>query len=150
MSKPNINISIIDDFYHIDLSNNPKLRQILILEKLGPVNVGSLNLSNTNISTLEALLYMKIEKLILRNTGRLGMGSFSNHYTHLDAEGSKTDFSKFLKNKPVEYLNIHNTPFRNYAVLTSLKRLRTLVVSKGKLPDKVRSQLHKDCKVIEK
>ena len=93
---------------------------------------------------------MKIEKLIVRNTNKLIMRNFSNHYSHLDAEGSKTDFSKFLNNKPVEYLNIHNTPFSDFNVLSSLKRLRTLITSKGKLPDKIRQKLPKNCQIIEK
>lgn len=145
-----LDIKVVNDFYYIDLSNNPKLHTVLILEKLGPVNVKKLDISNTAIKSLQALKYMKLEELHLRNTGNLSMRDFSNYYTYLDAEGSKTDFSKYIANKPLEYLNIHNTPFSKYSVLKTLHKLRTLIVSKGKLPDSLRLQLHKDCIVIEK
>ena len=146
----NIDMKIIDDYYYIDLSNNPNLHTALILEKLGPVNVKKLNISNTSVLRLDALKYMKLEQLYVRNTGKFSMNDFSNYYTYLDAEGSKTDFSKYIAHKPIEYLNIHRTPFSKFHVLATLKKLRTLVVTKGKLPQSVRKKLHKDCKVVEK
>ncbi|MCH2207771.1 MAG: hypothetical protein MK132_18100, partial [Lentisphaerales bacterium] len=66
------------------------------------------------------------------------------------AEGSKSDFSSHLINKPVKYLNIHRTPFKNYEVLTTLKNLKTLIVTKGKLPENVKRALPENCQVIEK
>lgn len=150
LQEINIDLKIIDDDYYIDISNNPKLHTALILGKLGPINVKRLNISDTSILRLDALTYMKIEEFHARNTGVLSMHGFSNHYAYLDAEGSKTDFSKYLNNKPVKFLNIHNTPFSNYHVLPTLKQLRTLVVTKGKLPNKVKMKLHKDCTIIER
>ena len=150
LKKINLSMKIIDDYYYIDLSNNSKLHTALILEKLGPVNVKKLDISNTAIKDLTALKYMKIEEFHVRNSGKFHMKDFSNYYTYLNAEGSKTDFSKYLTNKPIEYLNIHNSPFSNYNVLNSLKKLRTLIITKDKLPAEIRSKLHKDCQVIEK
>ena len=91
-----------------------------------------------------------IINLRVSNTGKLPLKHFSHFYESLDAEGSKNDFSPFLENKPVKYLNIHRTPFGNYDVLMSLKNLKTLVVTKGKLLEMVRRQLPESCQVIEK
>ncbi|MCM8526044.1 MAG: hypothetical protein NE327_05980, partial [Lentisphaeraceae bacterium] len=145
-----IDIKIEDEFYFIDLSDNPNLQTILILEKLGPVNVKKIDISNSPIIRLDALKYMKIDELHARNTGVFEMKDFTNHYSYLDAEGSKTDFSIYLKRKPLRYLNIHNSSFSNYHILPTLKNLRTLIVSKGKLPEEVKKKLPKACRIIEK
>ena len=93
---------------------------------------------------------MKIDKLILRHTPRINLSTFDHNITHLDAEGSKTDFSSSLKGKPIEYLNIHGTPFRHYKHLLELRQLKTLIVSRGKLPPNIKQELSKTCKIIEK
>ena len=146
----NIDIKIIDDYYYIDLSNNPNLDTIMILEKFGPINVKRIDLSNTSVRRLGALKYMNIEELHIKNSLELDMDEFSNHYSYLDAERSKTDFSFYLKHKPLQYLNIHKSKFSNYRTLLSLKQLKTLVVTKDKLPNEIRVKLPKDCQVIEK
>ena len=150
LKQINLDIKIVDGYYHIDLSNNSNLRTIMILEKFGPINVETLNLSNTKVQRLNALKYMKIEKLILKNTPFMSMEDFNNHCRHLDVEGSKTDFSYYLKNKPVEYLNIHKAPFSNFRSLVTLKRLKTLIIDEGILPNETRRKLPADCMIIEK
>ncbi|MCM8539274.1 MAG: serine/threonine protein kinase [Lentisphaeraceae bacterium] len=150
LQKLHIDIQIVDDSYIIDLSNNPELHTVLILEKLGPVNVKKINMNNTAIRRLDALKYMKIEELHAKNTGLFEMNDFTNHYSYLDAEGSKTDFSIYIKSRPLRFLNIHNSSFSNYHILPTLKYLKTLIVTKGKLPDAIRKQLPTDCQVIEK
>ena len=148
----NLNISIKeeDGVYEIDLSNNPNLHTIFIIEKLGPVVVKKLDLSNTAVSYLKALKYMKVIELHVRNSKKLNMEDYELFCEYLDAEGSKTDFSLYIRNKRLHYLNIHNSAFTNYHVLPTLKSLKTLVVSKGKLPDEIRAKLRKDCQIIEK
>ena len=78
------------------------------------------------------------------------MGEFPHLYESLDAEGSKADFSIYLRNMPVRELNIHKSAFTNYHVLPTLKKLRKLTVTKGRLPEGIRRKLHKDCEIIEK
>ena len=145
-----IDIKIVDDYHYIDLSNNPRLDTIMILEKFGPINVKKIDLSNTSIRGLKALKYMNIEELYVRNTNEMDMKDFSNHFSYLDAEGSKTDFSFYIKHKPLQFLNIHKSRFLNYRSLLTLKKLKTLIVTKGKLPNEIRQKLPKDCSVIEK
>ncbi|MDD7985331.1 protein kinase [Lentisphaera marina] len=139
-----------DDAYTIDLSNNPDLEILNVLAKFGPAVVKNFDLSHTKIKSLYPIKNFNIINLHLAHTGKLPLTHFSHYYEYLDAEGSKNDFSPFLKNKPVQYLNIHQTPFSSYKVLTTLKKLNTLIVTKGKLPDSVRVKLPPNCKIIEK
>jgi tetratricopeptide (TPR) repeat protein len=136
--------------YDIDLSDNPALSQTFIFEKLGAVQARSLNISNTAIKQLRHFEDWRIERLHMRNTPNLDISDHARYLVQLDAEGSKTDVSKYLKDSRVEVLNIHRSAFKNYAVLTSLKNLRELAVSNGKLPDSIRRTLPQDCKVVEK
>ena len=150
LKEVNMHISEADGVYEIDLSNNPNLHTIFIIEKLGPVVVQKLDLSNTSVSVLKALKYMNIVEFHARNTKKFDMEDFGSYYEYLDAEGSKTDFSIYIRNKPIKYLNIHNSAFTNYHVLPTLKSLKTLIVTKGELPDEIKGKLGKDCQVIEK
>ena len=146
----NSELSYVDDAYIIDLSNNPNLKILYVLAKFGPAVVKKLDLSNTHISQMYPVHNLNIIELHLRNTGKMDLGIFSHYYEYLDAEGSRNDFSEYLLNKPVKYLNIHQSPFGDYSVLKTLKNLKTLIVSKGKLPASVREKLPLDCKIIEK
>jgi serine/threonine protein kinase len=139
-----------DDAYIIDLSNNPQLKVLNVLAKFGPAVVKKFDISNTGVKNLYEIHNLNIIELHLRNTGKLALKNVNHYYEYLDAEGSNNDFSPFLGNKPVQYLNIHRTPFNNYKVLTTLKKLKTLVVTKGKLPVNVRKKLPANCQIIEK
>jgi len=139
-----------DEAYVIDLSNNPNLRILNVLTKFGPATVKKFDISNTRVKSLYEIYNLNIINLQMRNTDRLPLKNFNHYYEVLDAEGSQNDFSPFLKNKPVQYLNIHRTPFGDYGVLTTLKNLKTLIVTKGHLPNAVRRKLPANCKVIEK
>ena len=150
LKSVNISIEVKDDSYFIDLSNNPHLQTVFILEKFGPVSVQKLNLSDTSVIRLHPLRFMKIEEMHVRNTGVMKMEEFNNYYNYLDAQGSKTDFSLYLQGRPLNFLNIHNSAFSNYHVLTTLKKLKTLIVTRGRLPEDIRSRLPKDCRIIEK
>lgn len=150
LSSMNAVLEYKDDAYTIDLSNNPDLEILNVLAKFGPAVVKKFDLSHTNIKSIYPIKNFNIIKLNLRYTNKLPLGIFNHYYEHLDAEGSQNDFSPYLKNKPVQYLNIHQTPFSNYKVLTTLKKLQTLIVSKGKMPQSVRQKLPPNCTVIEK
>ena len=139
-----------DGAYTIDLSNNPKLKNLFVLAKFGPAVVQKFDISNSQLNQIYPIPNLNIINLHMRNTSKMDLGIFNHFYEYLDAEGSENDFSAHLENKPVQYLNIHKTPFKNYKVLLTLKKLKTLVVSKGKLPDLVRDKLPKDCQIIEK
>jgi len=139
-----------DGAYTIDLSNNPKLINLNVLAKFGPAVVKKFDISGARLKSIYHIPNLNIISLYMRNTPRMKLDIFNHFYEYLDAEGSKNDFSPYLENKPVQYLNIHKTPFRNYGVLLTLKNLKTLIVSKGKLPNSVREKLPEDCQVIEK
>ena len=115
-----------DDAYTIDLSNNPDLEILYVLAKFGPAVVKKFDLSHTKVKSLYPIKNFNIINLHLRHTGKLPLTHFSHYYEYLDAEGSQNDFSPYLKNKPVQYLNIHQTPFSNYRVLTTLKKIEHL------------------------
>ena len=147
----NFSISKIGDSYDIDISNNPKLSTPFIFEKLGPISVRKLNLSNTRLPyKLHHFAALKVERLYMRNTGDLNIEPFAKQLLELDAEGSRTDVSRYLRDSRVERLNIHKSAFLDHAVLSSLKHLRELIVTKGKLHAAIRAKLPKDCVVIEK
>lgn len=146
----NGNLAYEDGAYIVDLSGNPGMKYLYILEKLGAVVVKKLDLSDMSQVTFSNMNKLSIIALHVKNTGRLPLHNFNHYYEYLDAEGSRNDFSKYLKNKPVRYLNIHQSGFRDYGVLATLKNLERLTVSKGKLPDNVRRQLPKKCVVVEK
>ncbi|WDE97271.1 protein kinase [Lentisphaera profundi] len=150
LSSMNSVLEFKDDAYTIDLSNNPDLKILNVLAKFGPAVVKKFDLSHTQVKSLYSIKNLTIINLHLRHTGKLPLENFNHFYEYLDAEGSQNDFSPFLKNKPVQYLNIHQSPFGNYGVLTTLKKLKTLIVTKGALAQNVRRKLPKDCQVIEK
>lgn len=150
LEEMNATLEFKNDSYVIDLSNNPDLKLLNVLPKFGPAVVKRFDISDTAVKSLYEMHNLNIINLIVRNTGKLSLKKFSHFYESLDAEGSKNDFSPFLENKPVQYLNIHKTPFGNYEILTSLKNLKVLVVTKDKLPEHVRERLPESCQVIEK
>jgi len=150
LSSMNAVLEYEDEAYIIDLSNNPKLKILNVLAKFGPAVIKEFNLSHTKINSFYEIENFSIINLKLRYAGKLPLQKFNHYYESLDAEGSKNDFAPYLNNKPVKYLNIHKTPFSNYGVLTTLKELQTLIVSKGKLPSGVREKLAKNCQIIEK
>jgi len=150
LSEINSFFEFKDGAYTIDLSNNPKLMNLNVLAKFGPAVVKKFDISGARLKSIYHIPNLNIIRLHMRNTPRMELEIFNHFYEYLDAEGSNNDFSPYLENKPVQYLNIHNTPFRRYNVLLSLKKLKTLVVTKGKLPNSIRVKLPRDCKVIEK
>lgn len=150
LSELNCELRYEDDAYILDLANNPGLKILNVLQKFGPAVVKKFDLSNNTIKNIYPIENLNILELHFRNTGPFPLKYLTHYYEYLDAEGSKNDFSPFLENKPVKYLNIHNSLFTNYKVLTTLKNLETLIVSKGKLTEKIRSKLPKNCKVVEK
>lgn len=150
LKEINANLSYKDEAYTIDLSNNPDLKILNVLAKFGPAVIKKLDLSNTRIWHMYSVQNLNIIALHLRNSGKMNLAHFSHFYEYLDAEGSQNDFSKYLLNKPVKYLNIHKSSFSDYKVLCTLKNLETLIVTKGVLPDSVRKKLPSNCKVIEK
>ena len=149
LSSMNSVMEFKDEAYIIDLSNNPNLKILNVLAKFGPAVVKKFDLSHTRVKSLYPIKNLNIINLHLAHTSKLPLENFNHYYEYLDAEGSKNDFAPYLNNKPVQYLNIHQTPFSNYQVLTTLKKLNTLIVTKGKLPDKVRAQLPVNCQVMK-
>ena len=150
LEEMNSFMSYEDDAYIIDLSNNPGLKNLNVLAKFGSAVVKKMDLSNSQITHMYEVHNLNIIELHLRNTGKMNLSHFSHYYEYLDAEGSKNDFSNYLENKPLKYLNIHKAPFEKIEVLKTLKNLKTLIVSKNQLPVSVRNQLPKECKIIEK
>ena len=139
-----------DGAYTIDLSNNPDLTNLFVLAKFGPAVVKKFDISGTRLKYIFPIPNLNLISLHMRNTPRIDLKVFNHFYEHLDAEGSNNDFSPFLANKPVQYLNIHKTPFKNYKVLLTLKKLKALIVTRGKLPKSIRTKLPKNCQIIEK
>ncbi|MCM8529637.1 MAG: hypothetical protein NE330_00630, partial [Lentisphaeraceae bacterium] len=150
LASLNTKLSYEDDAYTIDLSNNPDLKNLYVLAKFGPSVVKKLNLNNTKISHMYPVHNLNIIELHMRNTSKMNLAHFTHFYEYLDAEGSLSDFSLYLQNKPVKYLNIHQSAFTNYSVLLTLKNLKTLILSKGKLPQNIIAKLPKNCQIIEK
>lgn len=136
--------------YLIDLSHNPDLVNAYIFEKLGPVKVHRLDISQTSIRSLDRFTQMTIDTLIMRDTPALRINIPIQEIRHLDAEGSSADLSIALEDSQAEFLNIHNSGFRRYGVLLSMPRLKTLIVSRGKLPADIRAGLPETCEIIEK
>ena len=150
LSKLNSILKFKDGAYTMDFSNNPDLKNLYVLAKFGPAIVKKFDISETQTKQIYPILNLNIINLHMRNTPKMDLDIFNHFYEHLDAEGSSNDFSPYLENKPVQLLNIHKTPFKNYQVLTTLKKLKTLIVSRGKLPKSVRQKLPDNCQIIEK
>jgi hypothetical protein len=147
----NFFISKVGDSYDIDISDNPQLSAGFIFEKLGPIAVRKLDLSNTGLGPrILHFAALKVERLYMRHTQRLDITPFAKQLLELDAEGSQADVSRYIRDSRVEQLNIHESAFSDYAVLASLKHLRQLTVTRGKLPGAIRAKLPKGCVVIEK
>ncbi|MFT5129943.1 MAG: serine/threonine protein kinase [Rhodothermales bacterium] len=150
MRTLNFSISKAGDSYDIDISDNPQLTTPFIFEKLGPIAVRTLDLSNSGLINLHHFAALKVERLHMRNTQSLNIEPFAKQLLELGAEGSQADVSRYLQGSRVERLNIHGSAFSNYAVLPSLLNLRLLTVSRGKLPANIRAKLPSGCEVIEK
>ena len=147
----NLRLEETSDGWIIDVSNNIGLAELYILQKLGPIYVRSLDLTNTQVGNLsDTLELMQIEELIIRNWDRADMQFIKNRrILHLDAKGSKIDLSKYIEKLPLVTLNIADTPFKKWEVLESLKFLKELTVSKGMLPENIKKSLSSHVKIIE-
>ena len=150
LNEMNAVLEFKDGAYIMDLSKNPKLKNLNVLAKFGPAVVQKFDISDSPIKQIYPIPNLNIISLHMRNTPKMNLDIFNHFYEYLDAEGSNNDFSPHLENKPVQYLNIHNTPFIDYQVLLTLKKLKTLIVSKGKLSNTVREKLPEDCRIIER
>ena len=126
----------------IDLSDNPRIHELWILQKLGPVYVKNLNLNNTLIGgAKEAFEQMQIERLSMRGWNKNPGFLKGKRILHLDVQDSNLDVSSLIDKAPLVTLNIKNSRFKNWNVLKSLKFLEELTVSKEKIPASVLQEL---------
>lgn len=134
----------------VDLSNNPGLNEIWVLQKLGNTYIKSLNLSNSPKNQLtEILKDLHIEKFILRNWPKRNIDFLKNRrILHLDVAFSKLDISDIIKNMPLVTLDIRQAPFKNKQALLELKFLRKLTISKDQIPQKTLLKLPQKVNVI--
>ena len=146
----NLTIDETPEGWIIDVSNNIGLSELWVLQKLGPIYVKSLDLTNTQVSNLDEIFeFMQIEELIIRNWERGAVDFIKNRrILHIDAKGSKFDLSKVISKLPLVSLNISETKFKNWEVLKTLRFLKELRISKNQAPKWVYSQLD-GVKVIE-
>ena len=147
----NLNIEETPEGWIIDVSNNIGIAELYILQKLGPIYVKSLDVTNTQVSALYDILEeMQIEELIIRNWDKANLSFLKKRrILHIDAQDSKFDLSKVIEKLPLVTLNIAGTPFRNWEVLKTLRFLKELTVTKGQAPKWLYSEL-KDIKINEK
>lgn len=147
----NLSIEETSEGWLIDISNNIGLAELYILQKLGPIYVKSLDMTNTQVGRLDdTLQYMQIEEVIMRNWEKANVGFLKNRrILHLDVQGSKIDFSKTIEDLPLVTLNISDTPFKNWHILQELRFLKELTVSKNKLPKDIHAKLSAYVKIIE-
>lgn len=147
----NLSIEETSEGWLIDVSNNIGLAELYILQKLGPIYVKSLDMTNTQVISLEDTLeYMQIEELIMRNWGKAKIDFIKNRrILHIDIQGSHIDLSSVIEGLPLVSLNVAETPFRNWSVLNSLRFLKKLTVLKGQLPESIRKNLEGRVKIIE-
>ena len=153
LTKVNIDLNETPEGLIIDLSNNPRLKEIWILEKLGSAYIKKLNLSYTPASSnMERVVaQLQIEELILRGWPNSPPKFLKGRrILSLDVSKSKLDVSEFIENMPLVKLNISKAPFTNWQVLRSLKFLQTLTVSKGQMPKNIKESLPSHIKIIEK
>ena len=147
----NLQLEETTEGWIIDVSKNPMLTEVWILQKLGPIYVKSLDLSGTKAGDLKGVFqHMQIEKLIIRDWNVENMDFLSKHrIKHLDAQGAKVDLSKHISNLPLATLNIADTPFKNWSVLKTLKFLKTLTISKNTLSPELKKDLSAKVEIIE-
>ena len=151
--KVNIELDETPEGLIIDLSNNPRIREIWILQKLGSAYIKKLDLSFTpvNLNIERVVDQLQIEELLLRSWPKHSAKFLEGRrILSLDVSNSKLDISEHIENMPLVKLNISKAPFKNWGVLNSLKFLKTLTVSKGQIPENIQSQLSKSVQVIEK
>ena len=67
MRKVNVKLEETPEGLIIDLSNNPKISELWILQKFGNSYIKSLNLSGTPGGLREIIENLQIEEFILRN-----------------------------------------------------------------------------------
>jgi len=146
----NLTVEETSEGWNIDVSNNIGIAELYILQKLGPIYVKSLDVTNTQVRNFKDILKeMQIEKLIIRNWDRTNLDFIKNRrILHIDAKDSNFDLSKVIDKLPLVSLNIAGTPFKNWGVLKELRFLKELKVSKGQAPMWVYSELP-NLKVIE-
>jgi serine/threonine protein kinase len=151
VKKVNFTLTKAAEGWIIDLSNNPKLTELWILEKLGPIYVKHLNLNNTPIGQLnQSLSLMQLEKISLRNWPAYNLSFLKGRrLLHLDVQDSKLDVRSTIVKSSLITLNIKGNHFNKWALLKDLKFLKELTVSKGALPDKIRAILEPKVKIIE-
>ncbi|MCM8526272.1 MAG: protein kinase [Lentisphaeraceae bacterium] len=147
----NLNIEETSEGWLIDVSNNIGLAELYILQKLGPIYVKSLDMTNTQVGRLvDTLQYMQIEELIIKNWEKTNLDFLKNRrILHLDVQGSKIDFSKVIEELPLVTLNIAETPFKNWSVLKDLRFLKEVTVSKGAMPLHIRQAISSKVNIVE-
>ena len=135
----------------IDLSNNLGIRDYWVLEKLGPVYVKKIDLSNTpSYNGWGWSEGLQIEHLVLRHWPGVEMEKLAGRrILHLDLQDSELDYGEIIGTNPLISLNIAGTPFERWSRLLTLEKLRHLTVSKGALPEDIKRELAKKVSIRE-
>ncbi len=146
----NLTIDETPEGWIIDVSNNIGLSELWVLQKLGPIYVKSLDLTNTQVDHLEEIFeFMQIEELKIRNWNKANLNFIKNRrILHIDAKDSKFDLSKVISKLPLITLNITGTNFKDWKTLKTLRFLKELRISKGQAPKWIYSDLD-GVKIIE-
>ena len=137
---------------YIDLSNNPSLREIFIIQKLGDTYIKNLNFDRTPVSlNSEIIEKLQIESLSLQYWPQQNLAILKGRrILHLNVAHSKLDASTFITEMPLVTLDISHSSFSDWTTLKSLKFLKTLTVSKDQIPAAIRTKMRNDIEVLEK
>ncbi|MCH2208796.1 MAG: serine/threonine protein kinase [Lentisphaerales bacterium] len=151
LKEVNVSLKETPEGLVIDLSNNPKISELWILQKFGNSYIKSLNLSGTPGGLKEIIDNLQIEGFILRYWPKRDISYLQGRRVlHLDVADSQLDVSYVIEKMPLVTLNIKNAPFKQFDSLSSLKFLKKLTVSKNQLPDEVIKKLPSAVEVIIK
>jgi eukaryotic-like serine/threonine-protein kinase len=147
----NLTLKETSDGLIIDLSNNPKVQEAWILEKLGSIYIKSLNLSYTPVKLNQEIIdKLHIEELILKGWPKRNLSFLQERrILQLNVAHSKIDASTFIQKMPLKSLDISHSPFSHWPVLEKLKFLKVLTISKDQKQQLLDLNLNPQVEIIE-